>query len=134
MPIRPILASLSRHRLTVLLLVLQVTLTCAIVCNAAFMVFQRTALLRQPSGVAEDELAMIDSIGLDETENPLARHDADPQLTPHILSLRPPAHAPVPSRLENDMAIVAAAMEGGRQAALAAFAAHGPAPGTFPYG
>lgn len=50
----------------------------------------------------------------------LARHDADPALTPHILSIRPLAHAPVPGRLESDMAIVAAAMEGGRQAALAA--------------
>jgi putative ABC transport system permease protein len=75
--LRPILASLTRHRLTVLLLVAQVTLTCAIVCNAAFMVAQRLALLHQPSGVAEDELVMLDSIGLDAAENPLARHQAD---------------------------------------------------------
>ena len=77
MPLRPLLASLTRHKLTVLLLALQVGLTCAIVCNVVFMIVNRTAQMRQPSGVAEDELVMIESIGLDEGENPLARHAAD---------------------------------------------------------
>lgn len=58
-------------------------------------------------------------------EELLARHAADPQRTPHILSIRPPADAPVPGRLEKDTALVAAAMEGGRQAALACFAGSG---------
>jgi predicted patatin/cPLA2 family phospholipase len=52
-----------------------------------------------------------------EDEALLARHDADPQLTPHILSIRPPDDAPVPGRLERDLGVVAAALEGGRQAA-----------------
>ncbi|GAB2537805.1 ABC transporter permease [Rhodanobacter koreensis] len=77
MPLRPLLSSLTRHKLTVLLLALQVGLTCAIVCNVVFMIVNRTAQMRQPSGVAEDELVMIESIGLDENENPLARHAAD---------------------------------------------------------
>lgn len=77
MPLRPLLSSLTRHKLTVLLLVLQVGLTCAIVCNVVFMIVNRTAQMRQPSGVAEDELVMVGSIGLDESENPLARHAAD---------------------------------------------------------
>lgn len=47
----------------------------------------------------------------------LARHDADPGLTPHILSLRPPASSPVPSRLERDLRLVRTALDGGREAA-----------------
>lgn len=77
MPLRPILASLTRHKLTVLLLVLQVACTCAIVCNVAQMIVDRTAQMRRPSGLAEDELVMIDSLGLDEGENPLVRHEED---------------------------------------------------------
>ena len=77
MPLRPLLSSLTRHKLTVLLLVLQVSLTCAIVCNVVFMIVNRTAQMRQPSGLVEDELVMIESVGLDESENPLTRHAAD---------------------------------------------------------
>ena len=77
MPRLPMLASLTRHKLTVLLLVLQVALTCAIVCNVALMIAGRTAQMRQPSGVAENELVMIDSTSLDDNGNPLARHAAD---------------------------------------------------------
>jgi putative ABC transport system permease protein len=73
----PILASLTRHKLTALLLALQVSLTCAIVCNVAFMIVNRTTELRQHSGVAEDELVMIDSTDLDDHAQPLVRHEAD---------------------------------------------------------
>jgi len=62
-------------------------------------------------------------------EELLARHDADPHLRPHILSVRPPADAPVPGRLERDLAVVAAAMEGGRQAALDLLGPRPPAAG-----
>jgi putative ABC transport system permease protein len=75
MSLSPIAASLTRHKLTALLLVLQVGLTCAIVCNVAFMIVHRVALLDQPSGVAENELVMIDSTDLDDQAQPLVRHD-----------------------------------------------------------
>jgi len=58
-------------------------------------------------------------------EDLLARHDADPGLTPHILSLRPPASAPVPSRLERDLSLVQVALDGGRDAAHALLAQTG---------
>lgn len=77
MSLPPVLASLTRHKLTALLLVLQVSLTCAIVCNVAFMISNRIAELRQNSGVAEDELALIDTTDLDEHAQPLIRHDTD---------------------------------------------------------
>jgi putative ABC transport system permease protein len=73
----PILASLSRHKLPALLLMLQVSLTCAIVCNVAFMIVRSTTQLHQISGVAEDELVMIDSTDLDDHAQPLVRHTTD---------------------------------------------------------
>ena len=77
MSLSPLVASLTRHKLTALLLVLQVSLTCAIVSNVAFMIVSRATQLQQPSGVAEDELAMIDSTDLDDHAQPLLRHDTD---------------------------------------------------------
>jgi putative ABC transport system permease protein len=77
MSLPPILAALTRHKLTTLLLVLQVSLTCAIVCNVTFMIANRTAELRQNSGIAEDELVVIDGTDLDDNAPALVRHDAD---------------------------------------------------------
>ena len=42
-----------------------------------------------------------------EVEAMLARHAADPTLTPHVLSIRPSAGSPVPSRLDRDVDRVA---------------------------
>lgn len=53
-------------------------------------------------------------------EQLLARHDADPALTPAILSIRPAPDSPVPGRLERDIEVVRAALEAGRAAAHAA--------------
>jgi predicted patatin/cPLA2 family phospholipase len=55
-----------------------------------------------------------------EVETLLARHAADPTLTPHVLSIRPAPGSPVPSRLDRDVDRVAEALEGGRLAAHAA--------------
>ncbi len=49
-------------------------------------------------------------------EELLARHDADPQTTPHVLSIRPAPGSPVPARLERDIEVVRAGLEAGRQA------------------
>lgn len=73
----PLIASLMRHKLTVGLLVMQVALTCAIVCNVAAIIGHRLAQMQMPSGVAENELALIESISVDESANQLARHDED---------------------------------------------------------
>jgi len=77
MPHSPLLASLGRHKLTVLLMVMQVALTCAIVCNVAAILGHRVAQLGLPSGVAEDELVMLESINVEASTDPLVRHDAD---------------------------------------------------------
>jgi len=49
-----------------------------------------------------------------EDEEFLARYDTDPDLRPHILSVRPHPDSPVPSRLESDTGIVRAGLEAGR--------------------
>ncbi|MGH8183698.1 MAG: ABC transporter permease [Rhodanobacteraceae bacterium] len=77
MEIQPILATLRRHKLIATLLALLVALTCAIVCNVAFMIEQRAALMHIPSGVAENQLVMLDSINLDRSTNQIARHRED---------------------------------------------------------
>lgn len=69
----------------------------------------RTAFLTRVEREGEDEAL-------------LARHDADPSLMPHILSIRPGPASPVPGRLERDVRIVRAGMEAGLAAARAVLA------------
>ncbi|QDE40492.1 FtsX-like permease family protein [Luteibacter pinisoli] len=56
--IRPILSTLHRHKVTAVLLVLEIALTCAIVCNAVFLVRQRLDWMQMSSGV--DEAHVVD--------------------------------------------------------------------------
>ena len=77
MEIRPILSTLRRHKLTAILLTLQVAFTCAIVCNVAFMIFQRVQRISITTGIAENELSMIQVSGIGKDANPWARHQAD---------------------------------------------------------
>src|ERR1700743_164006 len=67
MQLRPTLSTLRRHRTAALLIVLEIALTCAIVCNAVFVIANRIERLRFPSGLADNELVYlsISSIGRD---------------------------------------------------------------------
>ncbi|MBW8758946.1 MAG: ABC transporter permease [Burkholderiales bacterium] len=64
---RPILSTLRRHRTAAALIVLEIALTCAIVCNAVFLIFNRIDRLQFPSGMADGELVYVStsSIGRD---------------------------------------------------------------------
>ncbi|HET7223940.1 MAG TPA: FtsX-like permease family protein, partial [Rhodanobacteraceae bacterium] len=55
----PILSTLRRHRITATLIVLEIALTCAIVCNAVFLITQRLHRMDMPSGVALHELVQV---------------------------------------------------------------------------
>jgi putative ABC transport system permease protein len=77
MEIRPILSTLRRHKLTAILLTLQVAFTCAIVCNVAFMIANRVQRISVPTGIAENELSVIRSSGIGKNENAQARHATD---------------------------------------------------------
>jgi putative ABC transport system permease protein len=59
MDIRPIFSTLHRDKVTVSLLVLQIALTCAIVCNVVLLIHQRLLRMETPSGIAEHKLLQI---------------------------------------------------------------------------
>jgi putative ABC transport system permease protein len=59
MELRPILATLRRHRVILWLLMLEIALSCAIICNGVFLVAQRLQHMDMPSGVAEHEVVQI---------------------------------------------------------------------------
>ena len=73
MAIRPILSTLRRHKTTALLVVLEIALTCAIVCNAVFLVTQRIDRIHMPSGVAEHELIQVSMADIGKTPDEHAR-------------------------------------------------------------
>ena len=77
MDILPILSTLRRHKLTSWLLVLEIALTCAIVCNAVFLIGQRLQRMDMPSGVAEHELLQIQVADVTAPSNPYARMAED---------------------------------------------------------
>jgi putative ABC transport system permease protein len=54
-----IFSTLRRHKITALLIVLEIALTCAIVCNAVFLISQRLHRMDMPGGVAEHELVQV---------------------------------------------------------------------------
>lgn len=61
MRLPPMIASLTRHKLTVLLMLLATAFTSAIITNIASMVAHRLALLHAPSGIDESSIVLIDS-------------------------------------------------------------------------
>ena len=58
MEIRPILASLRKHRIPALLIVIEIALACAVLCNAVFMISQRIADIRVPDAIDEQGLSI----------------------------------------------------------------------------
>jgi len=59
MELVPILSTLRRHKTAATLIVLEIAVTCAIVCNALFLIGDRWADLQQVSGVVEEELIRV---------------------------------------------------------------------------
>ncbi|HET6431736.1 ABC transporter permease [Dyella sp.] len=66
--IKPILVALKRHKAGTLLIALQIALTLAIVCNALFIIRQRTEHLARPTGLVESNLLTVANrwVGADE--------------------------------------------------------------------
>ncbi|UPG88956.1 ABC transporter permease [Luteibacter aegosomaticola] len=65
--IRPILSTLHRHKVTAVLLVLEIALTCAIVCNAVFLVRQRLDWMHISSGVDEANVVDVRPVNIGDT-------------------------------------------------------------------
>jgi len=77
MDIRPILSTLRRHKIPALLLILEIALTCAIVCNAVFLIGQRLERDKMASGVAEHELVQVQVANIGRPADAKARAQED---------------------------------------------------------
>ena len=77
MEIRPILSTLMRHKTAAALIVLEIALTCAIICNALFMIGARITQLREVSGLAENELVRVQITGIGSDTNAAAQSRSD---------------------------------------------------------
>lgn len=77
MDILPILSTLRRHKVTSTLIVLEIALTCAIVCNAVFLINQRMHRMDMPSGVAMHELVQVQVSTIGSQADGKARTQAD---------------------------------------------------------
>ena len=77
MDIRPILSTLLRHKTAAALIVLEIALSCAIVCNALFLISGRLERIREPSGIVENELVRVQvaGIGVDDNAAAVSRSD-----------------------------------------------------------
>ncbi|SEI50174.1 ABC transporter permease [Frateuria terrea] len=77
MDVLPILSTLRRHKITALLVVLEIALTCAIVCNAVFLISQRLERMQMTSGIAEHELVQIQAFGIGKPDDARAHTQED---------------------------------------------------------
>lgn len=80
MDIRPILSTLLRHKTAAALIVLEIALTCAIICNALFLVGERITEMNRPSGIAIDELVRIQIIPIGNDPDAAAQTRSDLQM------------------------------------------------------
>lgn len=69
MDIRPILSTLRRHKTASALIVLEIALSCAIVCNALFLIDTRMERMNRDTGLAEDEIVRINVAGIGTNDN-----------------------------------------------------------------
>lgn len=77
MHIQPIFAALRRHKLVMWLLILEIALTCAIVCNSVFLIAQNLQRMGLPSGIAEDQLLRINGAYITDLPDAEARTETD---------------------------------------------------------
>lgn len=71
MEIRPILSTLRRHKTAAALIVLQVAVTCAIICNAVFLIAGRIEAVNRPTGIDEPGIVRIQLTGIGQDVNPM---------------------------------------------------------------
>jgi putative ABC transport system permease protein len=65
MEIRPIFASLRKHRIPAILIVLEIALACAVLCNAVFMIGKRVGDIRIANAIDERGISVVSLNGTD---------------------------------------------------------------------
>ncbi|HST43830.1 MAG TPA: FtsX-like permease family protein [Luteimonas sp.] len=69
MDIRPILSTLQRHKTAAALIVVEIALSCAIICNALFLIGNRIERIGMVSGLTDNALVRVQITGIGEDEN-----------------------------------------------------------------
>lgn len=77
MDIKPIFSTLRRHKFTACLLIIEIAFTCAIVCNAIFLIGQRLERMNMSTGIAEHELVYVQLATIGNRPDAMARTAAD---------------------------------------------------------
>ena len=99
MQLRHVLAALPRHKLVCFLVVIEIAVAFAILCNAAFIIHQRVQQMHIDTGMAEDQLIFIHNDGVgDDANTPLVARNL---LALHGLGGVKSAVAMFPLPLEN---------------------------------
>jgi putative ABC transport system permease protein len=77
MELRPILSTLRRHKTAASLIVLEIALSCAIICNALFLISERMEAINRISGFDETHIVRVQvgGIGTDENAASLTQTD-----------------------------------------------------------
>ncbi len=77
MELRPILSALLRHKSAATLIVLEIALSCAIICNALFLIGNRVERMNRGSGAVESEIIRIQLTGIGTDDNAAAQTRSD---------------------------------------------------------
>ncbi|SEI50330.1 ABC transporter permease [Frateuria terrea] len=85
MQIKPVLTALRRHKAGTVLVVLQIALTLAIVCNAMFILHARLSHLSEPTGVDEANLFVIANQWAGEQKS---KQEIDAQVRADLIALQ----------------------------------------------
>ena len=77
MELRPILSTLRRHKTAASLIVLEIALSCAIICNALFLISQRLESMAVTSGFDETHVVRVQIGGIGTDDNAAALTQSD---------------------------------------------------------
>jgi len=77
MQFRPIISAMRRNKVGAMLIAVQMAITLAILCNALFIVQQRLALSKRPSGADEANIVVLDNQWVGNPPDIIARQQGD---------------------------------------------------------
>ena len=77
MQFRPIISAMRRNKVGAILIAVQMAITLAILCNALFIIQQRIALSKRPSGADESNIVVLDNQWVGSPPDQVARQQAD---------------------------------------------------------
>ena len=77
MEFRPILSAMRRNKVGAILIAVQMAITLAVLCNGLFIIQQRLAASRRPSGMEETQLFVMSNQWVGEPPDLAARQQAD---------------------------------------------------------